>query len=121
MEIFGREYGLLFCVGAEREIMELCPDGDLKNLQALLSASKADAVQKCVEMICVLSRWHEKAAALEKGAECAQEPLTPELLELLPFAQFQALQAEAAKCILRDCGRSVEAAPGKKEKAPRSS
>lgn len=121
MEIFGKEYGLLFCVGAEREIMELCPDGDLKNLQALLSASQADAVQKCVEMICVLSRWHEKAAALETGAENAQEPLTAELIELLPFAQFQALQAEAARCILRDCGRSVEAAPGKKEKAPRSS
>ena len=121
MEILGREYGLLFCVGAEREIMELCPDGDLKNLQALLSASKADAVQKCVEMICVLSRWHEKAAALENGAEGAQDPLTPELIELLPFAQFQALQAEAARCILRDCGRSVEAAPGKKEKAPGSS
>lgn len=121
MQILGREYGFLFSVGAEREIMELCPEGDLKNLQALLTASKADGIRKAVEMLCALSRWYEKAAALEQGPDYVQQPLTPELIELLPFSQFQALQAEAMQCILRDCGQSVEAAPGKKEKAPRSS
>ena len=115
-----KEYGFLFSVGAEQELARLCPGGDLARLGELLTRKDADAVGLVVELVCVLSRWHEKARALEEpGYE--PRPLTAEELSLLPMAEFAALQNEAMLAMRRDAGQTVEAEPGKKQKAPRSS
>lgn len=115
-----REHGFLFSVGAEQELARLCPGGDLKRLGELMTRRDADAIGLSVEMICILSRWHEKARALEEpGYE--PRPLTPEELQLLPMAVFAALQAEAMDAMRRDAGQTVEAEPAKKAAAPKSS
>ena len=60
MEIFGHEYGLLYSVGAMEELKEHCPDHDLNKLGRLLDDAKGGK-----EMLCILSRWHEKAEAMK--------------------------------------------------------
>ena len=60
MEIFGHEYGLLYSVGAMEELREHCPDHDLNKLGRLL-----DDAQGGKEMLCIMSRWHEKAEAMK--------------------------------------------------------
>lgn len=119
--ILNRPYGFLLSVGAEQELARLCPGEDLHRLREILTGRSAEAIGSSAEMLCILSRWHEKAQAMEQGPGYEQRPLTTEELLLLPQWKFRALQAEALSAMLRDQGRTVEAEAGKKEKAPRSS
>ena len=120
-QLFGREYGFLYSVGAEQEIARLCPGEDLKRMREILAGTTAETIGAGVEMLCILSRWHEKARALEEGAGYEPKPLTSEELLLLPKVRFKELQGEALQAVLRDNGRTVEAEPAKKDEAPRSS
>ena len=119
--LFSRPYGFLYSVGAEQEIARLCPGEDLKRMREILAGTTAETIEKGVEILCILSRWHEKARAFEEGDHYEPNPLTSEELQLLPKLRFQQLQSEALQAILRDSGRTVEAEPPKKEKAPKSS
>lgn len=115
-----KEPGFLFCVGAEQELARLCPGGDLRRLREMLSGRTADSISAAIELLCILSRWHEKAQAREiPGYE--PDPLTREELELIPDAQFQRLQAAALAAMVRDQQQTVEAEGEKKDEAPRSS
>lgn len=116
-----REYGFLFSVGAEQELARLCPDGDLRRIKEILDRQDADSIGLNVEMLCILSRWHEKARALESGDAEDSRPLTEDELLLLPLAAFKELQAEALAAMLRDSRQTVEAEAEKKEEAPKSS
>ena len=114
-----REYGFLFCVGAEQELARLCPDNDLSRMGEALARKDADAIELSIELICILSRWHEKARAIETGEE--ERPLTRDELLLLPLPAFKRLQDEALAAMLRDARQSVEVEREKKGKAPKSS
>lgn len=120
MELFGREYGLLLSVGAEQEIARLCPEEDLRRLREVLIGTDSAAFERTKELLCILSRWHEKARAFrEPGYE--PQPLTQELLDLATPAQFLALQAEAMRRFTEDRKQTVEAEASKKNGAPKSS
>lgn len=119
--LFSRPYGFLLSVGAEQELARLCPGENLRGLREILTGRSADAIGSSVEMLCILSRWYEKAQAMEQGSGYEPRPLTAEELLLLPQWKFEALQSEALSAMLRDQGRTVEAEPPKKEKAPKSS
>lgn len=117
MEIFGREYNFLLCVGAEEEIAHLCRDGSIRNLAELMSGESAIAGAK--QTACILSRWYEKRRAFEDpGYEPA--PLTEEMLDLLPFSGFTTLQKEIVAACTRDMRQSVEVGETKKNGAVKS-
>ena len=118
MEIFGREYGFLFSVGAEQELAALCPGGDLRQLPKLLQDGGQATVALTEDLLCILSRWHEKARAFQEPGY-APQPLTRELLDLLPLDEFRAVQSEALRSFQRDSKPSVEAEPPKKKEAQR--
>ena len=120
VETIGRPYGFLFSVGAEQEIARLCPNEDLTQLRGVLTGKSAAALSTRVDMLCVLSKWHEKAKAREAGGDYEETPLTREELLLLTTAEYEQLLAEALSAMVRDQGRTVEAETGKKEKAPES-
>ncbi len=115
-----KKYGFLFCVGAEQELARLCPGNDLSRMGETLTRKDADAIELSVELICILSRWYEKARAFETGEE-ERRPLTRDELLLLPLPAFKRLQDEALAAMLRDAKQSVEVDPQKKGKAPKSS
>lgn len=114
MKIYGRNYGFLFSVGAEQELAGLCPNGELRRLQDVMKGNNQEAIAAAAEVLCVLSRWHEKAQAYF-NPDYEQHPLTRELLDLLPLETFQQLQNEALGSFRRDGAPSVEAEPPKKK------
>ena len=120
MEIFGHEYGLLYSVGAMEELREHCPDHDLNKLGRLL-----DDAQGGKEMLCIMSRWHEKAEAMKarlEGREYQEHPLEMELLDLVPMQDFNEMMGEAVAVMFRDREQTVETEEptknGKKKEAP---
>ena len=115
-----REHGFLFCVGAEEEAARLCPGGSLAGLKELITGNTAEALQGRAELVCSLSRWHEKARALEESGY-RESPLTMDELQLLPAAAFKQLFQEAFAAILRDSRQTVEAAAQKKSEDQGSS
>ena len=77
MKVFDKEYGLLYSVGAMAELKEQCQDKDLKNLKQLL-----DTPESGKQLLCIMSRWHEKAEAMQAQQAIAREhAATIELLE----------------------------------------
>lgn len=116
-----REYGFLFCVGAEQELARLCPGGDLARIKDVFSAPGAEALDFGAELICILSRWYEKARRFELGESYEPAPLTKDEVLLLPLPVFKALQTEALQAIVRDQQQTVEAEAEKKRSSPKSS
>lgn len=117
MRIGEKEYGFRYTVGAEEEIARLCPGEDLRRIAELLRDMTPTGVRARAELLCVLSRWDEKARHFE-NSEHVEQPLTMELLALQPKAVFVELQNEAFAAIKADSQPSVEAEPEKKDAAP---
>ena len=120
MEIFGHDYGLLYSVGAMEELKERCPDHDLNKLGRLLDDAKGGK-----EMLCILSKWHEKAEAMKarmEGREYQEHPLEMELLDLVNMQDFNELMGEAVAVMFRDREQTVETEEpkknGKKKETP---
>lgn len=106
MKVFDKEYGLLYSVGAMAELKEQCQDKDLKNLKQLL-----DTPEGGKQLLCIMSRWHEKAAAMQarlEGREYEEKPLQAELLDFVPVQDFNEMLAEAVDVMFRDRQATVE-------------
>ena len=122
MKVFGHEYGMLYSVGAQSEIAKLCPGEDLTNLLEALKGKTGERNGNAAEIICILSRWHEKAEAFKasaEGREYEEKPITKELTELIDVDSFGALLSEAFAVMNGDSKKTVETedvAPSKKEK-----
>lgn len=116
MEILGHEYGFLFSVGAEEELAARCPEGNIGRMKELLTAENPKRQENTKALLLILSKWYEAGRRFEEpGYE--PQPLTEELLQLLPVNAFQQLQAEAFSAMVRDSRQTVEAeAPKKNER-----
>lgn len=117
MEIFGHDYGFLYSVGAQQEMSDLCPGQDLTKLPALLDGTIKAKTSVYMDLICILSKWHEKAEharALAEGREYTEKPLTQDLLMVLDKDQFAAVQLAAFKTLQKGKEQTVEAESAKK-------
>lgn len=106
MKVFDKEYGLLYSVGAMAELKEQCQDKDLKNLKQLL-----DTPEGGKQLLCIMSRWHEKAEAMQarlEGREYEEKQLQAELLDFVPVQDFNDMLAEAVDVMFRDRQATVE-------------
>lgn len=106
MKVFGKEYGLLYSVGAMEELKAQCPDRDLKNLGQLL-----DTPEGGKQLLCIMSRWYEKAEAMQarlEGREYTEQPLQAELLDFVPLQEFNEMMGEAVEVMFRDRQATVE-------------
>ena len=105
MEIFGREYGLLYSVGAMEDVRKICPDQDLNRL------GEVPRLEGGMKLIIILSKWHEKAEALManmEGREYVQQPITEELLSYVPVDKLPELISEALHVMGAQKAPSVE-------------
>ena len=112
MKIMGREYKMMYTVGAQQELAELCPDNDIKRLKEILSGKAHDVNQEAAKIPIILSKWHERAESLTaqaEGREYTAAPLEWETVQLLTPQQFGELMTEAFTTMAKDSGRSVEA------------
>lgn len=117
MQIYGKEYGFAFTVGAHAEIAAFCPGGDLSRLDELFAdGNQANMSKHTVDLICALSRAREAQRSFEEPGY-TPAPLTPEIVCSLDFATFAALQDEAMAAMRIDGKGTVEVEPEKKRPA----
>lgn len=114
MQIYGREVGFRFTVGASAKISDLCPDGDITRLEEVLDGQYGQITRDTAAIMAALSEGYEQARSFEvPGHE--PNPLTVDELFSLRPSEFNALQREALASWAEDRKPTVEVEPEKKE------
>ena len=114
MQIYGREVGFRFTVGASTKIYDLCPDGDITRLGEVLEGQYGQVTRDTAAIMAALSEGYEQARSFEvPGRE--PDPLTVDELFSLRPSEFNALQQAALAAWTEDSKPTVEVEPEKKE------
>jgi hypothetical protein len=114
MQVYGREVGFRFTVGASAEISDLCPEGDIKRLGELLNGSYGQVSRDTAAIIVALSEGHERARRFEDPTYKPRPLSVEEIMSLSP-AEFMDLQRAALAAWVEDKKPTVEVEPEKKE------
>lgn len=114
MQIYGREVGFRFTVGASAKISDLCPDGDITRLGEVLEGQYGRVARDSAAIIAALSEGYEQACAFENSGYKPQ-PLTVEEVLTLRMGEFAQLQQAALTAWAEDSKPTVEVEPEKKE------
>ena len=101
MQVYGREVGFRFTVGASAKIADLCPDGDIERLGELLNGSYGQVSRDTAAIVVALNEGYEQAQRFE---DPAYKPRP--LMEL---------QQAALAAWVEDKKPTVEVEPEKKE------
>lgn len=114
MQIYGREVGFRFTVGASAKISDLCPDGDITRLGEVLEGQYGQITRDTAAIIVALSEGYEQARSFEVPGY-KPDPLTADELFSLRPSEFNALQQAALASWAEDGKPTVEVEPEKKE------
>ena len=114
MKIYGEEYGFMLTVGASALISDLCPDGDLTKMDALLNGRYSQTVNFTAAFIEAMAKGFDDAKRYA-GEEITRKPLTAEMVKSLPIDVFRDVQAAALAAFKNDTTASVEVASSKKK------
>lgn len=115
MQVYGREVGFRFTVGASAQISDLCPEGDIQRLGELLDGQYGQVSRDTAAIIVALSQGHEQARRFEDPAYKPRPLSVEEVMSLRP-AEFMELQKAALSAWAADKSTTVEAEPEKKER-----
>lgn len=114
MQIYGRDVGFRFTVGASAKISDLCPGGDITRLGEVLEGQYGQVTRDTAAIMVALSEGYEQARSFEvPGHE--PDPLTVDELFSLRPSEFNALQLAALAAWAEDSKPTVEVEPEKKE------
>ena len=114
MQIYGREVGFRFTVGASAKISDLCPDGDITRLGDVLKGQYGQVTRDTASIMVALSEGYEQALSFEAPGH-KPDPLTVDELFSLRPSEFNALQQAALAAWAEDSKPTVEVEPEKKE------
>lgn len=114
MQIYGREVGFRFTVGASAKISDLCPDGDITRLGEVLEGQYGQVPRDTAAIMAALSEGYEQARSFEVPGYKPQ-PLTMEEVLTLRMGEFAQLQQAALTAWAEDSKPTVEVEPEKKE------
>lgn len=114
MQIYGREVGFRFTVGASAKISDLCPDGDITRLGEVLEGQYGQVTRDTAAIMAALSEGYEQALSFEAPGH-KPDPLTVDELFSLRPSEFNALQQAALAAWTEDSKPTVEVEPEKKE------
>jgi hypothetical protein len=114
MQIYGREVGFRFTVGASAKISDLCPDGDITRLGEVLEGQYGQITRDTAAIMVALSEGYEQARSFEAPSYKPQ-PLTMEEVLTLRMGEFAQLQQAALTAWAEDSKPTVEVEPEKKE------
>lgn len=114
MQIYGREVGFRFTVGASAKISDLCPDGDIFRLGEMLEGQYGQVTRDTAAILAALSEGYEQALSFEAPGH-KPDPLTVDELFSLRPSEFSALQQAALAAWAEDSKPTVEVEPEKKE------
>ena len=114
MQVYGREVGFRFTVGASARIADLCPDGDIERLGELLNGSYGKVSRDTAAIVVALSEGYEQAQRFEDLAYKPRPLSVEEIMSLRP-TEFMELQQAALAAWVEDKKTTVEVEPEKKE------
>lgn len=114
MQVYGREVGFRFTVGASAQISDLCPDGDIQRLGELLTGQYGQVSRDTAAIIVALSVGYEDARRFEEPSYKPRPLSVQEVMSLRP-AEFMELQKAAMAAWAADKATTVEVAPEKKD------
>ncbi len=114
MQVYGREVGFRFTVGASAQISDLCPEGDIQRLGELLDGAYGQVSRDTAAIIVALSEGDEQARRFEDPGY-KPRPLTVEEVMSLRPAEFMELQKAAMAAWAADKETTVEVEPEKKD------
>lgn len=114
MQVYGREVGFRFTVGASAKIADLCPDGDIERLGELLNGNYGQVSRDTASIVVALSEGYEQAQRFEDPSYKPRPLSVEEIMSLRP-AEFMALQKAALSAWAADKATTVEAEPEKKD------
>lgn len=114
MQVYGREVGFRFTVGASAKIADLCPDGDIERLGELLNGSYGKVSRDTAAIVVALSEGYEQAQRFEDPAYKPRPLSVEEIMSLRP-AEFMELQQAAMTTWVEDKKATVEVELEKKE------
>lgn len=118
MEIYGIKTGFSRTIKATIELIEICPDKDIKNLGALITGGNT-AVQYMPKILAILQNGYEnriRHEAEREGRTYEPKLLTAEDFEYLDEETYQACVNEAFKNFKKQSAQTVHVRemPGKK-------
>lgn len=113
MQIYGREVGFRFTVGASAKISDLCPDGDITRLGEVLEGQYGQITRDTAAIMVALSEGYEQARSFEEPGY-KPRPITAEEAMSLTMSEFAQLQQAALAAWLADSKPTVEVEPEKK-------
>lgn len=111
VNIYGKEIGFAFTVGAAKELADLCPDKDLSRLGEASGENLSDRLSFTIDLILILNKAWCAIKTLE-GETVA--PVTREMLETLSPKKLMSIGTEAMQIIHEDSEGEIEV-EGKKE------
>lgn len=116
MTINGREVGFRRTIGADVDIGEICPGGDLGRVGELFgdTGNIAMNIGAFVKVMLILNKWYEATARLNDPTY-NPAPLTEVELLSLDEDTFYALEGEMMDAWARDTKQTVEAVPTSKK------
>lgn len=122
MIINGREVGFRRTIGADVDLGEICPGGDLGRVGELFGENGeiAKNVNTLVKIMLILNKWHENTAKLN-NPDYVSYPLTEVELLSLDEDTFYHLESEMMDAWARDTKQTVEAVPTGKKNGQRKS
>lgn len=116
MEIYGRKIRFRRTVAATCEIADLCPDGDIAKIDAMLKGTTRQVFHFQAAFIAALSKGYEDAAQFE-DRDHVKQPISVDELSTLSLDEFAELFGEAAAVFADDGKTTVDAKPAKKKEA----
>lgn len=118
MEIYGIKTGFARTIKATIELIEICPDKDIKNLGLIISGGN-EAVKHMPQVLTILQHGYEnklKYEAEREGRNYEPKLLSVEDFEYLDEETYQACIAEAFRNFRKQSTQTVHVTdvPGKK-------
>ena len=116
MEYKGKKIGFKRTTGAMRDIVKLCPGGDVKRLTEIFNEENLGAsLDGGVQFLCILNKWYEKALAFEDPGY-TPDPVPEDFFMMLDMDDFINLINEAMAQFAEDDKTTVQAEPIKDKK-----
>lgn len=116
MIILGKDRKFLLSTAAYYEIAAMCPNGDIKNIEAILSQnSTTEYLKNITKVAVIMNKWYEEYQKF--SGEETQPPLTEEEINLLPLSQFNLMTAEILQAFTEGQKTTVDVVNKKNEKS----
>lgn len=116
LKVKGKPYGLERNMGAEKDLMAICPNGSTQNLGKLFQGDENKIVESYIQVAIILNKAYENKKKYEDSEYQPCYLTREDILYGMSLEEFNHLGDEVNKCLTRDAKTTVEAEEPKSSK-----